>query len=147
MSRIWYKLNNNNKKKNTKIFLNLWFIKMTPSHRYHCFTDTLNFFHQNLKIILPSFPERVAQTWAALVGCLGLSLKSSSSHTRSVAFKSADCVGQDISWRTSCPSLILTSLWLSLQVCFGSLSCMRTNLWQPTNRVPDGVAWCCSMLG
>ena len=42
-------------------------------------------------------------------------------------------------------SLILIYLWQSLLVCFGSLSCLSTNLW-PTSSIPDEIVWCWSML-
>ena len=64
-----------------------------------------------LKIIPPNYPA-----WVALVGCLALTLHSSSSHSSSIWFKSADCASQDISWRTGCSSLLLIYFWQSLLV-------------------------------
>ena len=36
-------------------------------------------------------------------------------------------------------------LWQSLQVCFGSLSCLSTNFWA-TSCIPDGIMLGCSLL-
>ena len=53
---------------------------------------------------------------------------------------SVDCTTKNISWRTCCSSYLLMFFWQSLQVFFGSLSCMSINPW-PTSRVLDGIAW------
>ena len=55
-----------------------------------------------------------------------MTFRSSSSHTSSMGFKSADCTGQDISWRTCCSSFLLMYHGQSLLVCFRSLSGVRT---------------------
>ena len=49
-----------------------------------------------------------------------------------MGFKSSDCVGKDISWRTCCTSLLLLYLWQNLLECFRSSSCMSTNTLQST---------------
>ena len=68
-------------------------------------------------------------------GCLAQIYQLNSSHTCSIGFKSPDCIGQDISWRTCCSSLLLMYHWQNLQICFGSLSCISTNPWN-TSHIP-----------
>ena len=53
--------------------------------------------------------------------------------------KSADCAGQDISWKICCSSLLLMYFWQSLLVCFRSLSCISTNPWATSCSKWDGV--------
>ena len=62
-----------------------------------------------------------------------------------MGFESIYYIYQDIIWKTCCSSWLLMSHWQSLLVCFGSLSCMSTNLWD-TSCIPDGITWCCNML-
>ena len=95
--------------------------------------------------ILSTKERKVDWSSAALVGCIALTFWSSSSHTSSIGFKSADCTSQDISQRRCCSFLFLMYLWKSLLIGFQSLSYMCINPWA-TSCIPDVIKWCCSML-
>ena len=91
-----------------------------------------------LKRVIPSILARIGRH---ISGLFSSDLWSSSFHTSSMGFKSADCAGQDISWKTFCSSLLLMYLWQCLLVYFESLSCINTNLWT-TSYVPDASVCC-----
>ena len=121
------------------IYQNYFHWSLSLFHRF------LTFFSSKTENNSAQLSCKSCQRKAILVGCLALTFRLSPSHTSLIGFKFADCADQDISWRISCSSLHLMYVWLSLQVCFGSLSCMTTNSW-PTSSIPDGIVWCYGML-
>ena len=128
-------------------FLNVCFFKITPF--YHCSSDFRHFFYQRLEIdwqyFFPAFLQESCHRRGALVGCWALTFRSNSSHNSSIWFKSDNCAAQDINWKSCYSSLLLRYLWHNLLVCFGSLSCMRTNPW-PTTPFPDGMPCRCRIM-
>ena len=105
LSHIKYKLN----QKKHKRILNFSFIKMTPFGCYHCFTRLSAFFLPKtggrIKIVLHNFLQELTE-----VSCTCDFLVKFIPHQFS-GFMSADCAGQDISWRTDCSSLLFMYFW------------------------------------
>ena len=131
---FWSTLDTNqtNKKKHGK-FLNFSFIKMTNfgsaiiSSQILCILFLKGW--RQTKDISAQLSCKSHQRWAALMGSLALTFRSSSFHTSFMGFKSADYAGQDITWRTCCFFLLLIFLWQSLRICFESLFCIISNPW------------------
>ena len=124
---------------------------MTPVGCYHCSIDFQHSSYLNLEVdccqIFPVFFfAKVArgESHFQFFSCFS-DFQSSSSHTSSMVYKSADCAGQDIICWTCCSILRLTYLWPSLLVSFGSLSYIIQILksqtaFQTVSR--DARVWC-----
>ena len=91
-------------------FLNVLFIKMKPFSSYHSFKDSWHSIEQRMKVDWGYFWLAFLQELQEINRSFGSFIndfRSNSSHTSSMGFNSADCTGQDISWRTCCSSLFL----------------------------------------
>lgn len=125
-----------------KFILNFWLNKVATFGRYNSWTQSWHTVYDRVKYS----SERSYQVCfgsshkcVALVDRLAFTLLSSSSQTSLIGFRSGDCAGHSRFSSLPCCSFLLRWFWQSLDLCFGSPSCCRINLW-PTGHRPEGIA-------